>query len=203
MSQEKYYRYFKVAGLEARGAVVDYAAIGEKRKELIDAARASVGAVLHTEARDWGGSSRVAEFVFNADFAFPCPVKIVRREKVEERDVVIVKGFGRDKGTKEYFARLSKSIRDLNEQLKDYPKFQDYLIKRYDVGCTGLGGPNSSGRGTAMLFSRCGTSAHSDEVLLFAIPTNANGCRQPEIPSSFVEITYGQFYDLTNTEVVS
>ncbi|MNI55890.1 hypothetical protein D3C77_700380 [compost metagenome] len=53
-----------------------------------------------------------------------------------------------------------------------------------------------------MLFSRCGTTAHSDEVLLFAIPTNADGCRQPEIPLSFVEITYGQFYDLTNTETV-
>lgn len=202
MSQEKYYRYFKVTGLEAQSANVDYKVIGEKRKEIIGAARASVGAVLHTEARDWGWSSRVAEFVFDADFAFPCPVKIIRREMIDGREVVIVKGFGRDKGTKAYFARLSKVIRDLNEQLKDYPKFQDYLIKRYAVGCKGLGGPSDRGRGTAMLFSRCGTSAQSEDVLLFAIPTNADGCAPPEIPSSFVEITYGQFYDLTNTETV-
>lgn len=202
MSQEKYYRYFKVAGLEAQGAVVDYAAIGEKRKEIIDAARASVGAVLHTESHDWGWSSRVAEFVFDAGFEFPCPVKVVHKEKVDGSDVVVVKGEGRSKATKEYFARLSKSIRDLNEQLKPYPKFQDYVVARFGVRCTGLGGPCSSGRGTAMLFTQCGTAARADDVLLFAIPTHSDGCVAPEVPQSFLEITYGQFYDLTNMGVV-
>lgn len=198
MSNEKYYRYFRVSGPEATKLLADYDAVSEKRKEIIKDAIASIGAVAHTEHRDWGGRTMVAELVFSADHQFPCEVTVTRNDKYDGQDVVVVRGKGRKKDAREFNSHLTGTVRGLNEALAEYPKFKDYLIDHYNVRCSGLGEPSGRGWGVAMLSTNCGKAAGSDDVLLFAIPSKSDDCKQPEIPASFEEITYGQFYDLSN-----
>lgn len=197
MSNEKYYRYFKVTGDEAVKLLADYEVVGEKRKEVIKTHITKVGAVLHTEHRDWGGKTLVAELVFSADHQFPCEVKTERTDTIDGEKVVVVRGKGRNRGAREFNAMLSRTIRELNEALTECPKFKDYLIDHYNVRCSGLGEASGRGWGVAMLSTNCGKAAGSDDVLLFAIPSKSDECDQPEIPASFEEITYGQFYDLS------
>lgn len=198
MSNEKFYRYYKVTGAEAAKLLADYNAVGDKRDEIIKSARSHLGAILHTELRDWGGKTKVAEFVFSADHQFPCEIKVVRRDKVDGKDVVIVSGKGRSKDAKDFNSMMSKALRQLNNELEAYPKFKDYLIDHYSVRCSGLGATSDRGWGVAMLSTNCGKAAGLDDLLLFAIPSKADESKQPEIPASFEEITYGQFYDLSN-----
>lgn len=151
----------------------------------------------------WGeNGSLVKSLVFAADYDFGAPVTVIHRDNIEGREVVVVRGKGRAKEARDLNSSLARYVRDANDDLAELPSFKDYLINHYQIACNGIGAPSPRGYGAYMISTNCGAQPGSKDVLLFAVPVKSDGCRQPEIPPSFVEITYGQFYDLTNTEVV-
>ena len=199
MSNEKYYRYFRVSGPEVVTLLADYDAIQVKRKEVLDKMLKDSGALSYTERRHWGENGTfVGSLVFRADHDFGTPVTIERKDRWEGQAVVIVHGKGRTKEARAFTEKLRGYVKAANDELEKLPKFKDYLIEHYQVQCNGIGGPVPGRSGSAMLSTYCGKQPESDDTLLFAIPVKSDGCRQPEIPASFEEITYGQFYDLSN-----
>lgn len=202
MSNEKYYRYFKVTGGEAAKLLAGYDAVSTKRDQVLEDVKARSGAVMLAMRFGWGeNGSLVESLVFAADYDFGAPVTITHRDSIEGREVVVVRGKGRTKEARELNARLSLCVREANDSLAELPLFKDYLINHYQIACNGIGAPSARGYGAYMISTNCGAQPGTKDVLLFAVPVKSDGCRQPEIPPSFVEITYGQFYDLTNTEV--
>jgi len=198
VSQEKFYRYFKVTGQEVVYLLAAYEPIDAKRKQVIKGMLEESGAAGYAESRGWGeNGSTVQALWFLADHDFGAPVTIAHRTHDDGKDMVVVRGKGTSKAAKDLNAKLRGYIKAANDQLTDLPSFHDYLIKHYGVACTGLGGRVGSGFGVAMLQTKCGVAPGSKDTLLFAVPTKSEGCRQPEIPASFTEMTYGQFYDLS------
>lgn len=199
MSNEKYYRYFRVSGPEVVTLLADYDAIQVKRKEVLDKMLQDSGAIAFTEMRDWGeNGTLVRSLCFRADHDFGTPVTIDRRDRYDGQDVVIVHGKGRTKEARAFTEKLKGYVKAANDELKKAPSFRDYLIQHYQVACNGIGGPSERGFGSYMISTNCGKQPGSDDTMLFAIPIKSDGCKQPEIPASFEEITYGQFYDLNN-----
>lgn len=199
MNNEKYYRYFRVSGPEVVTLLADYDAVSAKRKLVLEKMLQDSGAIAFTERRGWGeNGTLVADLVFKADHDFGIPVTVDRKDRYEGQDVVIVHGRGSSKEARAFTDKLKGYVKAANGELSEVPIFKDYLTQHYQVACNGIGGPTERGFGSYMISTNCGKQPGSDDTLLFAIPTKADGCRQPEIPASFEEITYGQFYDLSN-----
>lgn len=199
MNNEKYYRYFRVSGPEVVTLLADYDAISAKRKLVLEKMLQDSGAVAYTERRGWGENGTLVEsLVFSAKHDFGTEVTIKRRDHLDGKPIVIVRGKGRTAEARELNQRLEGYVREANEVLAKAPSFRDYLIQHYQVACDGIGGPTERGFGSYMISTNCGKQPGSDDTLLFAIPIKSDGCRQPEVPASFEEITYGQFYDLSN-----
>lgn len=199
MSNEKYYRYFRVSGPEVVKLLAGYGEIEAKRKQVLEKMLKDSGAVAFTESRGWGeNGSLVMDLVFKEDHDFGTPVTITRRDRLDGQKIIIAHGKGRTKEARALNEKLKGYVREANDVLKNTPSFKDYLIQHYNVQCNGIGGPVERGFGSYMISTNCGKQPGSDDTLLFAIPVKSDGCRQPEIPASFEEITYGQFYDLSN-----
>ncbi|MEM0550453.1 MULTISPECIES: DUF5420 family protein [Aeromonas] len=198
MKPEEYYRYYKLSGETAKKVNAEYkATVPENRSKIIAELFAATGAIVFCERHDWGENGTfVSSICFPADHPFEVPVKILNKDKFEGRDVVIVSGKGNTKEARSFNAKIREQIDTANKKLKDAPTYIDYLIKHFNIQCCTIGAP--MGRGAAMISTHCGQSKNDENVLVFAIP-NANGhANQPSVPPEFVEITYGQFYDLTN-----
>lgn len=199
MNNEKYYRYFRVSGAEPAKLLADYVDVDTKREQVLEKMLQDSGAIAYTERRAWGeNGTLVASLVFKADHDFGIPVTIDRKDYFDGQRVVIVHGKGNSKEARAFTAKLKGYVKDANDELANVPSFKDYLIQHYQVACNGIGAPAESGRGSYMISTNCGKQPGSDDTLLFAIPMKSDGCRVPEIPDSFEEITYGQFYDLTH-----
>lgn len=199
MSNEKYYRYFRVSGPEVVELNAKYEEIASTRQNTLEKMLKDSGAIAYTERRGWGeNGTLVGALVFSAKHDFGTEVTIKRRDFFEGKEAVIVRGKGRTAAARELNSRLEGFVREANEVLAKAPSYRDYLINHYQVACNGIGGPSERGFGSYMISTNCGKQPGSDDALLFAIPVKSDGCRQPEIPASFEEITYGQFYDLSN-----
>ena len=196
MSNEKFYRYFKIEGAEAIKVIADYCPISDNRFAAIKRVLETFGAATHTEARHWGEPVSVGELVFWKDHDFPCKVKVIRQDEYAGKQVVIVSGKGCSKEAKKFMSDMSQALGDLNEELKEFPTFKDYLINLFEVRCSGLGA--ATGRGVAMLSTNCGKASGREDLLLFAIPMESDGCAVVEPHPHMQEITYGQFYDLSS-----
>lgn len=199
MSNEKYYRYFRVSGPEVAELNAKHAEFRENRQAALEKMLKDSGAVAYTEISRWGETATlVCSLVFLADHDFGTEVTIKRHDYQDGKKVVIVRGKGRTAEARELNAKLEGYVREANEVLAKAPTYHDYLINHYQVQCCGIGGPVPGSSGSAMLSTYCGRQPGNKETLLFAIPMKSDECGQPEIPASFEEITYGQFYDLCN-----
>lgn len=195
MSNEKFYRYFKIEGDAAIKIIEDWRPISDSRFSMIKKVQDAFGAVTHTESRHWGGPVTIGELVFLKGHSFPCEVKVTRQDECDGKQVVVVAGKGRSKETKKFMSDMGAALRELNAELKEYPVFKDYVIDILGVRCSGLGA--ATNRGVAMLSTQCGKAPNRDDLLLFAIPMKSDGCATVEPSPSMQEITYGQFYDLS------
>lgn len=201
MQPEEFYRYYKLTGPAAQAVNDDYSGIPAIRTEVLSELLSNTGAVAICENHDWGkNGSLVSNVAFLADHPFKVPVTVRNRDKFEGRDVVVVTGRGNTKEARAFNAEIAEHISAANQKLKDAPSYIDFLITRFNVQCCTIGWGMTGRHGAAMISTHCGQSKNDKNVLLFAIPIpNENDrSKSPEIPAEFKEITYGQFYDLTN-----
>lgn len=200
--QSKHYDYYLVEGPEVKALIDGYDRICEKRNEIMHAAIDKVGAIAWVNNGGWGDKGGlIRAFVWEKGFEFPAPVTIKDEQIWQGKSVVIARGKGNTKQGKEYQKTLESVKEEANKQLKALPLWETYIIDHYGVMRTGIGGQASRGFGFAMLSTYGGKCPGRDDALVFAIP-NDKSERHGEvtIPESFQKLTYGQFYDLTNTD---
>lgn len=200
MHDEQYFRYYKLTGTAVSDIDAQFAPIPARRTEILSELLKATGAVAVIEKDGWGeNGSLVSAVVFAASHPFPVPVKILRKDQFEGQSVVQVSGKGNTKEGKAFNAEMRQHLDTANSKLKDAPVYADFLIKHFNIRCCSIGGP-VAGRpfGSKMISTRCGHIKGDKNTLVFAIPNASGNDKQPEVPAEFVEITYGQFYDLTN-----
>lgn len=201
--QSKHYDYYMVEGPDVKALIDGYNDIEKQRTAILTGAIEKVGAIAWTNNQSWGDKGDLLQsFVWEKGFAFPAPVTIKREDFFDGKRVVIARGKGNTKDGREYNKLLEAVKAEANSKLKSLPVWQTYIINHYGVMRTGIGGPaGSSGHGFAMLSTYGGKHPKRDNALLFAIPNNKEDRHgEVKIPSSFQKLTYGQFYDITNTD---
>lgn len=203
MSNEKNYRYYTVTGDEVIELNNAYDAIAVTRSQILDKMTNDSGAIAWTTRSGWGEyGTLVQELAFKANHTFSVPVKVVRTDWFDNQKVIIVKGRGRTSEARAFNAELAAHIKTANDVLKNNPAYQEYLISHYNVKLCTLGAPSSSRIGAvSMISTYCGTKPGDRTTLLFAIPIpREKNDKQPEVPANFTEVTYGQFYDMSNAK---
>lgn len=204
MSNEKYYSYYRVTGPEVAELNALYTEIEASRKAALAKMLQDSGAIAYTESGGWGNKVKLVQsLVFAADYDFGIEVTIKRRDFFNGKQAVIVRGKGSTKAAREFNARIQSYVSDANSVLRDAPDYQGYLIQHYQVESSGFGAPVAGGSkfGVSMISTYCGQSHDDKNTLLFAIPDTVltvGEKRRVAVPASFEEITYGQFYDMTN-----
>lgn len=200
--QSKYYDYYMVEGEDVKKLIDGYNAIGEERTSILANAVKSVGAVAWTLTSTWGGGGGLIQgFAWDKNYQFPCPVTIKREDFFDGKRVVIARGKGNTKEGRAYNKELDAVREDYNRQLKALPDWRDYIVNHYGIMRTGIGGQSGRGFGFAMLSTYGGKHPNRDDALLFAIPNNKEERHGDiEIPANFQKLTYGQFYDIVNSE---
>jgi len=200
--QSKHYDYYKVEGEDVKALIAGYEEIKKSRNEILKNAANNVGAIAWTLTSNWGGGGGLIQgFAWEKGFDFPCPMTIKSEASFDGKRVVIGRGKGNTKEGRSYNQALD-SIRDeANKNLKALPEWKDYIINHYGIMRTGIGGQSGRGFGMAMLSTYGGKHPTRDDTLLFAIPNNTDeGHGKVVIPENFQKLTYGQFYDIVNTE---
>lgn len=201
--QSKHYDYYMVEGQDVALLINSYGDIDKQRNEILVRAAESVGAIAWTKNSGWGDKGDLLQsFVWDKQFQFPAPVTIKREDYFEGKRVVIARGKGNTKEGREYNKKLEAVKSEANSKLKSLPVWQSYIINHYGIMRTEIGGPaGTSGHGFAMLSTYGGKHPTRDDALLFAIPNNNDETNHGSIsiPGCFQKLTYGQFYDITNT----
>lgn len=200
--QSKYYDYYMVEGEDVKALIKSYDEIRDKRNILLPEAVKKVGAIAWTTTRNWGGGGGLLEnFVWEKDFKFPCPVTIKREDFFDGKRVVIARGKGNTKEGRAYNKELDAVRQEVNQELKSLPEWNDFIINHYGIMRTGIGGQSGKGFGFAMLSTHGGKHPRRDDALLFRIPNDkSEGHTQVNVPENFIKMTYGQFYDIVNTD---
>jgi hypothetical protein len=158
------------------------------------------GAIAHIPSNIWGQPDGISSLVFPEEHPITKEphIKIVDRRKYKGNRVVSVRGMGNRKDGKAFNSLLGTA----SAKLTELPMFTQWLIVKYDLERTCLGGPHPGGRGTSMLSTSAGLSSDSEGVercVLFAIPKkNDDDKRDITLPAGFEKISYGIFYDLVN-----
>lgn len=200
----KHYDHFKVEGPAVKALIEGFDAINSKRKAIIGSLQDEFGAVAHTDSSGFGDKgSRVRFLVWPADHEFPCQITVKRRDYLNGNPVVIARGKGNTKEGREFNKQLDAATGNANSALADLPPWQACIIDHYGIMRTGFG--TGTARGVPMLSTYGGLCPGRDDCLLFAIPNTK--VREGEakhgdvnIPAEFQKLTYGQFYDLANTD---
>ncbi|WNP36815.1 Eac protein [Enterobacter kobei] len=198
----KYYDYYMVEGEGVKALIAGYEEIKESRNAILKDAANNVGAIAWTLTSGWGGGGGLIQgFAWEKDFGFPCQMTIKREDSFDGKRVVIGRGKGNTKDGRAYNKALDSIRNEANKKLKALPEWKDYIINHYGIMRTGIGGPSGRGFGFAMLSTYGGKHPSRDDCLLFAIPNNKED-RHAEvvIPDNFQKLTYGQFYDIVNSE---
>ncbi|HFH2492077.1 TPA: DUF5420 family protein [Yersinia enterocolitica] len=203
-SSHRHYDYFKVEGADVKALIDGFDDIGKKRDAVINGVMNEFGAVAYTNSSGFGDKgSKLRNLVWEHDYPFSCPMTIKSTDYFNGKKVVIARGKGNVKEGKEFNKKLDAAIKSANAALESLPVWQAYIIAHYGVMKTGFG--ESTGRGILMLTTYGGRHPERDDCLLFAIPNTKDkeGCAKHgdvTIPKEFEQITYGQFYDITNTK---
>lgn len=200
--QSKYYDYYMVEGEDVKSLIAGYDTIREQRNAILPDAASKVGAIAWTTSNSWGGGGGLLNgFVWENGYDFSCPMTIKREEMFDGKRVVLARGKGNTKEGRAYNKELDTVMQEANKKLKSLPEWKDYIVNHYGIMRTGIGGQAGRGFGFAMLSTYGGKHPSRDDCLLFAIPNNKEE-RHGEvvIPGNFQKITYGQFYDIINSE---
>ena len=197
MSNEKYYDYYKTDADTRIQLEKEFSeSVASQRDEILEKMKDNTGCIAWRERSGFGKSDYICELVFPADHKIVSEpfIKIESRMKHEGQNVVCVSGMGNRKLGKEFNA----AIGDYNKQLEKCPKYTDWIITKLNVMRTGFGGVGSKGYGTSMLSSYGGNSGN---VVVVAIPNSDDTERHGSvtIPNCLEKISYGNFYDLTNS----
>lgn len=191
MSNEKFYDHYQTdAETASKVRALFDKEVGNKRNDALAKLLKITGAVAWCEKSSaWGSDQTLVRGVVYPieDFEIPKHVKMIRGCTFEGKHCVEVRGELNSNAGREF----NKHIDACNDILRTAPKFTDWVVTHFDVMSTGLGGPCPNGRGVSMISTyggRCG------DVLVFAV---AKGDRKVDVPECFEQITYGQFYDMT------
>lgn len=201
----KHYDYYKVEGEDVKALIEGFKEIGNQRNEVIKALMNMFGAVACTSSAGFGDTgSLIRSLLWHEDHPFPCQITVKRRDVYEGKPVVMARGKGNTKDGREFNKQLDSAIRETNKKLENLPCWQAYIINHYGVMKTGFGGA-AGNFGIAMLTTYAGRCPGRFDCLLFAIPNtkDRDGYAkhgEVDIPPNFQRITYGQFYDLANTQ---
>ena len=126
---------------------------------------------------------------------------IKREDFFDGKRVVIARGKGNTKEGREFNKKLDAVRQEVNKELKSLPEWADFIINHYGIMRTGIGGPSGKGFGFAMLSTHGGRHPIRDDALLFRIPNDKSDANRPVVmPENFQKLTYGQFYDIVNSE---
>lgn len=201
-SQCEYYDYYIVQGDDVANLIKAYDALREQRNAVLKQAIEKVGAIAWTTSSGWGDKGdKLADFVWPADHGFACPITIKSKTLFDGKPVIVARGKGNTKEGRAFNKELDTIKADVNSKLSSLPCWQSYIINHYGVMRTGIGGRAGQGFGFAMLSTYGGKHPTRDDTLLFAIPNNKEERHgDVTIPDSFQKITYGVFYDITNTK---
>lgn len=200
----KHYDYYKVEGPATKALIESFDAIDAKRKAIIGALQDEFGAVAHTDSSGVGDKGRrVVCLVWKAGHKFPCEITVKRRDYFNDGPIVIARGKGNTKEGRAFNKRLDAAIAEANNALADLPPWRQFIIDHYGIMRTGFG--TGTARGIPMLSTYGGLCPGRDDCLLFAIPNTKSrdgevGHGDVVIPAEFQKLTYGQFYDLANTD---
>lgn len=171
--------------------------VGEKRKAILSQLLETTGAVAYTASSSWGGQEHIRELVFPYDTPLKDEphIKTVRSSRFEGERVVVLDG----KRNRKAGIAFNKPVTDANQALKDLPDFKAWVISELKIGRTGIGGAHPSGRGCSMLSTDLGMR---DDIYYIRIPNveTRGASKQVEVPEGFEKLTYGQWYDLVNSE---
>ncbi|WP_031524443.1 hypothetical protein [Siccibacter colletis] len=200
--QSKYFDYYMVEGEDVKALIAGYDPIREQRNAILPEAAKKVGAIAWTTSSGWGGGGGLLNgFVWEKGYEFPCPMTIKREEVFDGKRVVLGRGKGNTKEGRAFNKELDAVMQEANKQLKSLPEWKDYIINHYGIMRTGIGGQSGRGFGFAMLSTNGGKHPSRDDCLVFAIPNNKEeGHGEVIIPENFQKLTYGQFYDIVNSE---
>ena len=193
MSNEKNYHYYQISGSEVAALNASYEPFEQRRAAALEQLLADSGAVGFTFTRRSFGDKPglVRNLAYPVDHDFGVPVLIKDRNVLDGKPVAVFRGKGNSSAGRELNAKLDAWIAAANKELNDAPRYTDYLIDHYGIHC-------SECYGNTIINTYGGKAHQDDDVLLFAIPIVKKG-PSPEIPASFVQITYGQFYDLSQS----
>lgn len=201
----KHYDYYKVEGEDVKALIDGFSDVGKKREEVLKSVMNQFDAVAYTNSSGFGDKGKLLRaLVWNEDYPFTCPITVKHRDVYEGKRVVMARGKGNTKDGREFNKQLDAAIKEANKKLETLPTWQDYIIDHYGVMKTGFG--EAAGNfGIAMLTTYAGRCPGRFDCLLFAIPNTKDRegyakHGEVDIPPSFQRITYGQFYDLANTE---
>ena len=200
----KHYDYFKVEGTAVKELIDAFADIGKKRDAVIKEVMNEFGAIAYTNSSGFGDKgNKLRSLAWEFGYQFPCAVTIKSTDYFEDKKVVIARGKGNSKEGKEFNKRLDAAIKAANAKLEAFPVWQSYIIEHYKIMKTGFG--EATGRGIPMLTTYGGRHPLQDDCLIFAVPNTKDkeGYAKHgdvEIPDEFVQLTYGQFYDIANSK---
>jgi hypothetical protein len=200
MSNGKYYDYYKTSKTLRDEVFAEFdTEISAKRDQILEDMKKETGCVAWRERGGLGGKDIICDLAFPADHPITNEphIKIETRSEFEGKDVVSVRGMGNRKAGKEFNAIIAR----YNALLESYPKFGDWILKKFDIMRTGFGGVGSKGYDTSLL-SSFGGDTSDGQCLVFGIPNSESGERHGSvtIPESFEKITYGQFIDLCDDD---
>ena len=195
MSNEAYYNYYISDEATAdRMWKRHQKEVQSKRTESLEKLLKDTGAQFYAESSSWGRPSYVSGVAFKMPFDVPNHMKVIRHSHVDGERCVMVRGKMNSKAGKQFQALIDST----NAELKDLPKFTDWVVEQLDLMATGIGGPHESGRGFAMLSTSGGMLG---KVLGFAIPNEkCEEGKAPVVPDDLEQITYGQWYDMINDQ---
>ena len=192
MSNAKYYTYYKskpagcAAALSIHGTTIEV-----PRMKVVNDALAEFDAIGLSTQSHWGKPpSVVGLVVLPGHKLIDAPYMMATRYHDKDGVHFVVRG----KGNRKPGIALNARISAISAELRKMPTFTDWVVEHFGIMHTGLGGPGARG-GTSMLSTYGGTCG---DVLVFAIPSE--DIDRVDIPDELTEITYGQFYDMTEQD---
>ena len=200
--QSKHYDYYMVEGEDVKSLIEGYEKTKDSRNAILKDAATNVGAIAWTLTNGWGGGGGLIQgFAWEKGFGFPCPMTVKREDSFDGKRVVIGRGKGNTKEGRAYNKALDSIKDEANKKLKALPEWEDYIINHYGIMRTGIGSRSGQGFGFAMLSTYGGKHPTREDCLLFGIPNNKEDQHgEVVIPDNFQKLTYGQFYDIVNSE---
>lgn len=188
----KYYTYY-MASTEFSSALLKEheETVDKPRKDIIANALNRFDAFGLSTSSNWTGPASITGLTVREGHPMLKEKHVIVKHTFHEDDGVYlaIRGRANMKAGKQ----LNADIGVINNDLKQYPPFTDWIIQKLDIMKSGLGGPSPTGRGTSMIETNGGFAG---EHLVFQIPVDG---RDVELPSELTEITYGQFYDMAES----